>query len=131
MPAGDAQRTWFPEMLDVLRARWRADMPFEELIGLAGELDAMLHQIRSERHVQTPVIRCPACGRVGPAAEPDVSVRATILSLGRFGIAPGGQVKALEKAWAAYRKRNGLDLYGRAADKADAGAPTCGHADGR
>lgn len=86
-------------MLDVLRARWRADMPFEELIELVGELDAMLHQIRSDRNVHTPVIRCPYCGHVGPAAEPDVSVRATILSLGRFGIAPAGPVKALEKAW--------------------------------
>lgn len=103
----------------------------EELIELAGELDAMLHQIRSDRHVHTPVIRCPYCGHVGPAAEPDVSVRATILSLGRFGIAPAGRVKALEKAWAAHRKRNGLDLYGKKADRAEAGAPTCGHADGR
>ena len=116
-------------MLDVLRARWRADMPFEELIELAGQLDALLHHIRSERHIRTPVIRCRRCGHVGPAAEPDVSVRATIISLGRFGIAPVEQVKALDKGWAAYRKRNGLDLYGKRADQAKPGAPTCGHAD--
>ena len=32
MPAGDPQRTWFPEMLEILRARWRAGLPFAELI---------------------------------------------------------------------------------------------------
>ena len=46
MAYGDAQRTWFPEMLDVLRVRWRADLSFGEMIALRGELDAMLHRIR-------------------------------------------------------------------------------------
>jgi len=36
-----------------------------------------------------------------------------ILSLNRFGIATAEQAHALEKAWAAYRKENGLDLYGK------------------
>jgi hypothetical protein len=43
MPAGDAQRSWFPEMVEVLRSRWRADMPLAELVALRDELDAMLH----------------------------------------------------------------------------------------
>ena len=58
------------------------------MIALRDELDAMLHRIRSERHIRTPVIRCRRCGRVGPAAEPDVTVRAMIFSLGRFGVVP-------------------------------------------
>jgi hypothetical protein len=45
----------------------------------------------------------------GEGAEPHVSVRAMIWLLTRFGIAAG----ALEKSWAAYRKQNGLDLYGK------------------
>lgn len=123
MPAGDAQRTWFPEMLDTLRTRWRADLSLDQLVELRGELDAMLHRIRSERQIRPPVIRCPRCGHVGEAAEPDVSVRARILSLGRCGMAPAEEVKALEKRWAAYRKKNGLDLYGKAAQPAAAEAP--------
>ena len=39
MPAGDPQRTWFPEMLEILRARWHVDLPFAELIELRDELD--------------------------------------------------------------------------------------------
>ena len=53
MPYGDAQRTWFPEMLDVLRVRWRANLSFSEMIALRDELDAMLHRIRSERHIRS------------------------------------------------------------------------------
>jgi len=51
MPAGDPQRKWFPKMLERLRIRWHADMSFEQLVELAGELDSMLHRIRPERHI--------------------------------------------------------------------------------
>ena len=94
-------------MLELLRARWHVDLPFAELIELRDELDTMLHRIRAERHIRPPVIKCPGCGHIGEAAEPDVSVRAMIFSLGRFDMAPAEQVKTLEKRWAAYRKQNG------------------------
>ena len=115
------------EMLDTLRARWRTGLSFDELIALSGELDAILHRIRAERHIRPPVFSCSCCGHVGEAAEPTVTVRATILSLGRFGIAPAQEVKDLEKRWAAHRRQEGLDLYGRTAAPAEAAAPTCNH----
>ena len=113
MPTGDAQRTWFPEMVDELRTRWRAELSLTDIIQLRNDLDAMLHRIRSERNIPASVIRCPRCGHIGPTAEPDVSVRAAILALGRFHIASVEEVKALEKLWAAHRKQHGLDLHGR------------------
>ena len=126
MAAGDRQRTWFPAMLATLRSRWRADLSFDDLIALRAALETMLHQIRSERHIRPPVITCPHCGHVGEAAEPNVTVRAMILSLSRFGIAPAEHVKALEKRWAAYRKQNGLDLNGGRA-VADVVGARCNH----
>jgi hypothetical protein len=126
MPAGDPQRTWFPEMVDELRTRWRAELPLSDLIQLRNDLDAMLHRIRSERNIRPPVIRCPRCGHTGPAAEPDVSVRATILALGRYGIASVEEVKALDRRWAAYRKANDLDLHGNPA-ATQASTDQCGH----
>jgi len=131
MPAGDAQRTWFAEMIEVLRTRWDVGLPFAALIELRDELDTMLHRIRAERHIRPSVIKCPRCGHVGEAAEPDVTVRAMILSVGRFGMAPEEEVKTLEKRWAAYRKQNGLDLYGKPAEQAAAGAPACAHSNVR
>ena len=113
-------------MLDVLRVRWRASLSPGEMIALRDELDAMLHRIRSESQIRTPVIRCRRCGRVAPAAEPDVTVRAMIFSLGRFGLVPADEMKALDKRWAAYRKQHGLDLYGKPAAIAGRAA-ACGH----
>jgi hypothetical protein len=112
MAAGDAQRVWFPEMIERLRAQWHQGMSWDSLIALRDDLDAMLRRIRSDRHIRPAVFMCRECGHVGAGAEPHVSVRAMILSLTRFGIAPSEQTRSLEKAWAAYQKQKGVDLYG-------------------
>lgn len=96
-------------MIERLRSQWQEGMSCAALIEL---LDTMLQGIRSDRHIRPAVFRCPKCGHAGEGAEPHVSVRALILSLTRFGIAPAEQTRALEKAWATYRKQKGLDLYG-------------------
>ena len=114
MAAGDPQRVWFPEMLAKLRSEWKPQMSFLALIELRDRLDAMLQQIRSERHTVSPVLRCPKCGKTGPSAEPHVSVRALILALGRFGITSQKDSKRIERDWAEYRVQNRLDLYGQA-----------------
>ena len=113
MPKGDAQRVWFPEMLARLQREWRETMSVAALIGLRDSLDTLLHQIRSERHISSPVFTCPQCGLRGPMAELRVSVRAMILALGRFGIALPAKTKALEREWSRYREEQGLDLYGK------------------
>jgi hypothetical protein len=124
MASGDAQRTWFPEMVVRLRAEWHEGMSIPALIGLRDELDGTLHRIRTGRNIKTPIITCRRCGRTGPAAEPHVSVRALILALARFEIASKDQTRALEKEWAAYRKQHRLDIAG----KASAGVPeSCSH----
>jgi len=119
MAAGDAQRVWFPEMIERLRSRWHQGMSCDALIELRDDLDAMLERIRSDRHIRPAVFRCPECGHVGVGAEPHVGVRAMILSRTRFGIAPAEQTRPLEKAWAAYRKQKGVDLYGVASIVSD------------
>ena len=114
MPSGDAQRTWFPEMIVQLRAEWHAGMSMPALIGLRDELDGALQRIRAGRNIQTPIIICSKCGLTGPAAEPHVSVRALILALARFKIASTDQTRVLEKEWVAYRKQHQLDVEGKA-----------------
>ena len=113
MPSGDAQRTWFPEMIVRLRAEWHAGLSMSALIGLRDELDGALQRIRAGRNIQTPIITCSKCGLIGPAAEPHVSVRALILALARFEIASKDQTRALEKEWVAYRKQHQLDIEGK------------------
>ena len=114
MPSGDPQRTWFPEMVTALRRQWHEAMSFTEMVKLRDQLEALLRSIRSERNIQPPLMKCTKCGKMEPAAEPRVSVRAMILSLSRSGIAMQTEVRRLEKEWKKYQRENGLDIYGKA-----------------
>ena len=91
MAVGDAQRVWFQEMIERLRSQWHRGISFEAIVELPNELDATLQRIRSERQIRSPLLKCPRCGHVGEGAEPHVGIRAMILSLNRFGIAPAEQ----------------------------------------
>ena len=127
MASGDVQRVWFPEMIGRLRSEWHQGMSLDAIVELRDDLDAMLQRIRSERRIRSAVFRCSRCGYVGEGADPRVSVRAMILSLGRFDIATADQTRALEKAWAAKRKESGLDLYGKEIQSQDAEVAICAH----
>jgi hypothetical protein len=127
MASGDAQRIWFPEMIGRLRSQWHQGMSLDAVVELRDDLDAMLQRIRSERRIRSAVFRCSHCGYVGEGADPRVSVRAMILSLGRFDIATADQTRALEKAWAAKRKESGLDLYGEKIQSQHAEVAICAH----
>ena len=112
MPAGDAQRTWFPEMVETLRARLYPATPFPRLIELREQLDALLQSIRSERHIVPPLMYCSRCKTRHRAAAPRVSVRALILALPRFAICSPDDARDLEKSWKRYRESEQLNLYG-------------------
>ena len=125
MPAGDSQRVWFPEMVARLEREWGEAMSLAALIGLRDGLDSMLQQIRSERHISSPLFTCPKCGRRGPMPVPRVSVKAMILALSRFGIATPTKIETLEREWAKYRDQEGLDLYGRSLLERQRGGSCC------
>ncbi len=122
MASGDRQRTWFPEMIEILRAEWRPDLSSGELIALRDRLDETLQDIRQSRDLQ-PVkcsTRCSCCGKRLVQGGGSVSVRAAILAVQRFGIAPSEEVRPVERAWARYRKETGADLYGKPPHGAEA-----------
>src|SRR3972149_4191878 len=93
MASGDRQRTWFPEMVEVLRADWRPEMSWAEIIALRDQLDNMLKRIRNSRNLQpvTTSTLCPCCNEPMVQGAGGVSVRATLLALDRFGIAPANE----------------------------------------
>lgn len=127
MAAGDAQKVWFPEMIERLRSQWHPGISFDAIVELRDDLDAMLERIRSARSIRPPTLRCPRCGHVGEGVAPHVSVRALILSLQRFGIADAEHIKTLEKRWAAYRQQHTLDPYGKHAEPTPDMPARCGH----
>ena len=113
MPSGDATRTWFPEIVDTLKHEWVSGMSCPDLIVLRDRLDDMLQTIRTDRKILPPIVWCPKCGKKERSASPRISVRALILSLGRFRIAADTEVKELDREWTKYRKKYKLDLNGK------------------
>ena len=47
MPAGDASRTWFSEMIETLRQEWKPEIAWEQVIALRDRLNAMLKRFVS------------------------------------------------------------------------------------
>ena len=47
MPAGDAQRAWFPEMLEDLKSHWSSDMTWEELAVFCRDMTEKRQRIKS------------------------------------------------------------------------------------
>ena len=112
MASGDAQRTWFPEMIALLGQTWSPSMAESEWLALRDRLDTTLQTLRNERHIVPAMMWCPHCQARHRSAPPKVSVRAMLLALGRFGIASAAEVKAFERRWNTYRRRHQLDRYG-------------------
>src|SRR5208337_4926633 len=85
MPAGDSQRVWFREMLARLEREWGGAMSFPALIELRDSLDTMLHQIRSPKHISSPV---PSADSAAPWLSR--CEKMLLAPKGRHSVAQGG-----------------------------------------
>jgi len=102
-------------MIEMLRSQWNESMTFPRLIELCASIDEMFQQRRPTGPSLPPGFGCPKCGRIVTSesfGRHRISVRATVLTLGRFGIVSPAVTKKIEKEWAKYRTQNGLNLYG-------------------
>ena len=85
LPAGDGDRVWFPEMIELLRSQWNESMTFPRLIELCASIDGMFQQRRPTDPSLPPSSRCPKCGRIVTSesfGRRRIRVRATVLTLG-------------------------------------------------
>lgn len=112
MPSGDAHRQWFPEMIDMLSRQWVPDLSWDELVGLAARLDATLQQIRKDRNIIPPMFNCSKCGVAKRSCFTKISVNATILAAGRFGIMSQSEARGMSRRWKKYSKEQDINLYG-------------------
>lgn len=124
MPSGDAQRVWFPEMLDDLRSFWSKDIDWDALADFCERMTEKRKRIRLERGIQPPRtahlppgVRCPKCGQMsGTTSRRDplaVSIRSALFALKKNGFIADDEFDALDKSWMKHRKKNGLNAYGR------------------
>jgi len=82
MPSGDAQRIWFPEMLEELKTSWSETMSWDELADFRTRTIEIRMQIREERAIQPPKTRCPRCGKVSRSDISGVSIGSALFALG-------------------------------------------------
>ena len=104
MASGDAQKVWFPELIEMVRQAGAPAMSMDALLRLRDRLDTALQTIRRTRQIVPAMMWCSHCQARHCAAPPSVSVRATILALGRFTRVTASEVQALEKQWNSYRR---------------------------
>ena len=113
MPAGDAQRVWFPEMLEELKTSWSRTMPWKELANFCARMTEKRKQIRRERGIQPPKMRCPKCGNISQSDISGVSIRSALFALKNNGVITDDEFKEIDKSWMKHKKRNDLDAHGQ------------------
>lgn len=126
---GDAQRVWFPEMLEELKTSWSETMSWDELADFCARMTEFRKQIREERGIQPPKTRCPKCGQVSQSDISGVSIRSALFALRNNGIISDDEFKKLDKSWMKHKKKNGLDPHGqKARPKSSVAERPCGDA---
>lgn len=113
MPSGQRSQVWYPNVVEVLRREWHADLSWDDIVELRDKLQLELDRHQKLHGIVRATFRCPDCGAVGSGAPPSISVRAMLIALHRFGIESDEQSLARERAWKHHRAKHRLDLYGR------------------
>ena len=119
MPAGDAQRAWFPEMIERLRELWRPDLTWDEVIALLPRFEEQRLRIKEEHNIRTAVFTCKTCGAHGQSQVMPVSVRSLLFALEKSGVVSSKERKRLESAWRKHQTEKGLNGCGQAKEQRD------------
>ena len=128
MPAGERSQVWYPQLVALLRSKWRSDLSWEAIVELRDHLQLELQDLRGRRGIVPPLIRCPSCAARGVATPPTISVRAMLLAVARFGIEPTEAVRERERNWARHRAQHDLNLFGQPSPGSPSKARrACGH----
>lgn len=63
MPGGDAQRVWFPEMLEELKRMWSSAMTWEELVDFCQRITEKRKSIRQTKGIKPHACDVSSAGR--------------------------------------------------------------------
>ena len=110
MPAGDAQRAWFPEMLEDLKSYWSTDWSWRGFSVFCEAMTEKRQKIKEVRGIKPARMHCKECG--GQMVLLPISIRSALFALRKIGVIDDNDFKRYEKEWAKFRKANSLDSYG-------------------
>lgn len=115
MPSGDAQRAWFPEMLESLKAKWNPELTWKKQISICEEMTKIREQIWDQRNIKPAKIWCPNCKEYHESRPQDITIRSMLFALKKIGIINDVELKKIDKSWKKHRKENKLDACGKKA----------------
>jgi hypothetical protein len=110
MTAGDAQRAWFPEMLEDLKSYWSTDWSWKGFSVFCEAMTEKRRKIKEALNIKPLQMYCKECG--SQMVLPPISIRSALFALRKIGVINDNDFKKYEKEWAKYRKANSLDPYG-------------------
>ena len=113
MAAGDAQRAWFPEMLNDLKEKWNFSMSWEECRGLCDEMTKKRGRIRAEKGIKPVRSWCPNCQGYRNMQPTSISIRSLIFALKKINMINDEEFKKLDSEWKKYKIDNNLNAYGK------------------
>ena len=112
MPAGDAQRAWFPEMLSELRQFWDNDPNWPDVVEFCEKMTSLRSSIWEQRGIRGPMMTCRNCGKKHAMTLPPISPRSLLFALQKIEIITDDELKQLDKEWKRFRQNENLDALG-------------------
>ena len=112
MPAGDAQRAWFPEMLSELKQYWVHEPDWRDVVKFCEKMTSLRSAIREQRGIRGPMMTCRSCGKKHTMSLPPISPRSLLFALRKIDIIADDELKHLDKEWKCFRKNENLDAHG-------------------
>jgi hypothetical protein len=113
MASGDAQRAWFPEMIETLKNWWTFETTWPECSEFCKKMTSVRENIRKDRNIKPSLFFCKQCQEYHYASLPPISIRSMLFTLKKIGTINDSQFKELDKNWKKYKKENDLDPYGK------------------
>jgi len=113
MPAGAAQRVWYPEMLVELERFWSPDLPWHEVIAFCDRMTVMRKELAVAKGIKPATIKCPKCGKRHTNAYPIISVRSLIFALNKAQIISDDELKSIDIDWKRYKRKHSLTATGK------------------
>lgn len=116
MPAGDAQRAWFPEMISELKNRWYKNISWDDTREICRNMQVLRDKIRKDRNIKPVKMYCKKCEKYTFSTPPPISIRSLLFALRKSDIITEVELKAYDKEWKKYKRENNLDPYGNNAN---------------
>jgi hypothetical protein len=112
MASGDADRAWFPEMVETLRREWRESLSWSDVVQLCASFTSQRKAICIVRNIRPATMVCRRCDGPMRAGPSRISVRSLLFALDKNGIVSTEVREGLDRSWRKYQTQHGLDAWG-------------------